>query len=284
MLPNKKNPCILFVGEGHGAHAAYLSLKKQFNNLYVLSGVDSQLEALTTPEYLRPIMTHEGYDLIVTAGYRHKYSSELIKKIPIINIHYALLPRFRGLHSLVWAMLNHEPEIGLTIHIVNEEFDAGPILYQYAVPHKKQTSWEFMAFFDQHVQEQLGQVVQNYWNGSIQPKPQNSEEALWCCRRNKEDCQVDFNITTKDLEVLLRALVKPYPLPFLVIKGIPYNLIECQLKVRPYQVPVGRVVNVDELGAWIKIKDGFLIVKSLESPEGKLIPAEKLLKLGMRLT
>jgi methionyl-tRNA formyltransferase len=283
MTKNSNNPRILFVGEGHGAHAAYLSLKKQFDLVYVLGGIDPALEALTTSDYVSAIMTHEGFDLIVTAGYRHKYPSELIKKIPIINIHYALLPRFRGLHSLVWAMLNHEPKIGLTIHIVNEAFDAGPILYQYAVAHEKQTSWEFMALFDQHVHDYLGQVVQDYWTGNIQPKPQNDEEALWCCRRNQEDCRIDFHATCKDLEVFIRALVKPYPLPYLLIKETPYQLIASELKTRPYNIPVGRVVNVDAQGAWIKIQDGFLIVKRLESPQGEIIAAEQLLKLGMRL-
>jgi len=283
MSNTKEEPKILFVGEGHGAHSAFRSLAKEFNNIYVLSGIDPKLDALAASDKLHPVLTHEGFDLIVTAGYRHKFPNELIEKIVLINIHYALLPRFRGLHSLVWAMLNHEPKIGLTMHIVNGEFDAGPILHQYAVDHHKQTSWEFMHLFDDYVEGNLGRVVRGYWEGDIQPMPQDSEQAVWCCRRNLDDCKIDFNASNKDLEVFFRALVKPYPIPFLLVKGISYGVVEYEIKTRYYTVPVGRVVNVDKHGAWIKVRDGFLVVKTLESPEGTLLPAEKVLKLGMRL-
>lgn len=276
-------PKILFIGEGHGAYKAYHSLIHEFNDVYILSGLDAHLDALAPRNKHQSTLSTEGFDVFVTAGYRHKFPIELIQKMTIINIHYALLPHYRGLHSLVWAMINKEPRLGLTIHIVNEAFDAGPILHQFFVENKQQTSWELMELFDNYVQENLGHVVRRYLKGEIIPAPQNEEEATWCARRNLEDCRIDFNLSHEDLRVFFRALVKPYPLPFILIKGAPYRVMEYSLKTRTYTVPTGRVVNVDQQGAWIKVKEGFLVVKTLAAADNTCFPAEQLLKLGMRL-
>lgn len=275
-------PKILFIGEGHGAHSAFFSLSKEFEDIDIVKGIDNFLDQQVKTDNLQARLSHEGYDLIVTAGYRYKFPSELIEKITIINIHYALLPRFRGLHSLVWAMLNKEEKIGLSVHIVNNEFDAGPILYQYAVENKEQTSWEFMDIFDKHIKNNLGSIVRDFWCGKIKPVEQDSDKAIWCCRRNITDCKINFDSTCDDLKVFFRALVKPYPLPHIVVKGILYEIIQYELKKRTYYVPTGRVVNVDNEGTWVKVLDGFLIIKKLAN-NGVVIDSKEILKLGTRL-
>lgn len=80
-------------------------------------------------------------DLIVLAGYLKKIPSEIIRnyKNRILNIHPALLPKFGGkgyyglnIHKAVIAA--GEKESGCSVHIVTDEFDAGPVLAQAKVP------------------------------------------------------------------------------------------------------------------------------------------------------
>jgi len=79
----------------------------------------------------------ENTDLIVLAGFLWLVPDNLLKnfKNRIINIHPALLPKYGGkgmygskVHEAVIA--NKEPESGITIHIVNEEYDEGEIIFQ----------------------------------------------------------------------------------------------------------------------------------------------------------
>lgn len=79
----------------------------------------------------------ENTDLIILAGFLLKIPEELIKAFPekIINIHPSLLPKYGGkgmygkhVHKAV--IENKETESGITIHLVNEEYDKGKILIQ----------------------------------------------------------------------------------------------------------------------------------------------------------
>jgi len=75
-------------------------------------------------------------DLIVLAGYMRLIRSKNFLdyfKNKIINIHPSLLPKYPGLEAQKQAFLANEKVSGLTIHIVNEKLDAGPILYQKKV-------------------------------------------------------------------------------------------------------------------------------------------------------
>lgn len=78
-----------------------------------------------------------GVNLIVLVGYMKKLGPKILKayKGKILNIHPALLPKFGGkgmyggyVHEAVLAA--NERVTGVTIHIVNEEYDSGPIVNQ----------------------------------------------------------------------------------------------------------------------------------------------------------
>jgi len=53
-----------------------------------------------------------------------------IPKIGILNRHGSLLPHFRGRLASFWSHFNQPPEYGVTIHLVNEKIDSGPIIVQ----------------------------------------------------------------------------------------------------------------------------------------------------------
>jgi len=80
-------------------------------------------------------------DVVSLAGYMRKLSAELVAHFRgrILNIHPALLPKFGGpgmygkhVHEAVLAA--GEKETGCTVHVVDEEYDHGPVLAQAKVP------------------------------------------------------------------------------------------------------------------------------------------------------
>ena len=74
-------------------------------------------------------------DWIVLAGFMRILSPEFVRRFKgrIINIHPALLPAFPGAHGILDAWNAGVPEPGVTVHIVDEEVDHGPILAQERV-------------------------------------------------------------------------------------------------------------------------------------------------------
>ncbi len=74
-------------------------------------------------------------DLIVLAGFLWLIPDNLISNFTILNIHPALLPKYGGKgmfgHKVHEAVINNrETESGITIHIVNEKYDEGEIIFQ----------------------------------------------------------------------------------------------------------------------------------------------------------
>ncbi len=87
------------------------------------------------------VLEKHGVNLVILAGYMKKLGSKTLKtyKGRILNIHPALLPKFGGkglygrhVHEVVLAA--GEKVTGVTIHIVDEEYDKGPIINQCEVP------------------------------------------------------------------------------------------------------------------------------------------------------
>jgi phosphoribosylglycinamide formyltransferase-1 len=87
------------------------------------------------------ILKQYGIDWIILAGFLRKVPAVVIQHFSdkIINIHPSLLPKFGGkgmygMHVHKAVSESGELESGITIHLVNEEFDKGKILAQFSVP------------------------------------------------------------------------------------------------------------------------------------------------------
>lgn len=86
-------------------------------------------------------LQEEKIDWVILAGFLLKIPDELIRAFPdrMVNIHPALLPKYGGkgmygahVHEAVKA--SGDTETGITIHLVNEHYDEGKIIFQAATP------------------------------------------------------------------------------------------------------------------------------------------------------
>tara|TARA_R110002072_G_scaffold104099_3_gene228435 strand:- start:8018 stop:8614 length:597 start_codon:yes stop_codon:yes gene_type:complete len=92
-------------------------------------------------EAIRKELVEAKVDLVVTAGYMKKLGPKTLGEFAgrVINVHPSLLPKYGGqgmygnrVHTAVLA--NGDTESGLTVHLVDKEYDTGPILNQRRVP------------------------------------------------------------------------------------------------------------------------------------------------------
>jgi phosphoribosylglycinamide formyltransferase-1 len=125
-----------------------------------------------------------GIEIICLAGFLWKIPDYLIQAFPerILNIHPSLLPKYGGkgmygskVHEAVVA--SGERESGITIHLVNEEYDKGKILFQAKVPvYEKDTAADLasrvLALEHQHfptVIQTLCNSLKKSTNNSLKP-------------------------------------------------------------------------------------------------------------------
>ena len=100
--------------------------------------IDHQAYA-TREEYDRALvyeLRKRDVALVCLAGFMRLLSPVFVDAFPnrILNIHPSLLPKYPGLHPQQQALDDHATESGATVHFVNKDLDAGPIVMQRRVP------------------------------------------------------------------------------------------------------------------------------------------------------
>lgn len=117
----------------------------------------------------------ESTDIIILAGFLAKIPENLIYLFPdkIINIHPSLLPNYGGkgmygahVHNAV--IKNQEIESGISIHLVNEKYDEGRILFQACCELTPQDDADSLALkIHQLEQKYFPKIVEDYINDSL---------------------------------------------------------------------------------------------------------------------
>jgi phosphoribosylglycinamide formyltransferase-1 len=94
------------------------------------------LERETYDRQVVEVLKEHNVDLVCLAGYMRLLSPYFVAAFPnrILNIHPSLLPSFPGLESQKQALDYGAKFAGCTVHFVDENLDAGPIILQAAVP------------------------------------------------------------------------------------------------------------------------------------------------------
>jgi phosphoribosylglycinamide formyltransferase 1 len=81
-------------------------------------------------------LEEHGVELVVLAGYMHLLTQQFLDRFPerIVNVHPSLLPAFPGLRAIDEALAAGVETTGVTVHLVDEGLDSGPVLCQEPVP------------------------------------------------------------------------------------------------------------------------------------------------------
>jgi phosphoribosylglycinamide formyltransferase 1 len=89
-------------------------------------------------------LLREGIDTIVMAGFMRIVGPSFVKTFEgrMLNVHPALLPAFPGAHAVADALAYGAKVTGVTVHLVEDEVDAGPVVLQEAIDIHDDDGWE----------------------------------------------------------------------------------------------------------------------------------------------
>jgi len=152
-------------------------------------------------------------DLIVVAAFGLLLPPEVlnIPKLGCLNVHPSLLPRHRGASPIATAILQGDEITGVTIMLVDAGMDTGPILNQREVPITAEDTTGSLGIKLAQVGAQLLTETLPLWiEGRIKPRPQNDSEASYSKMIKKEDGEIDWRLSAKELWWRVRAF-DPWP-------------------------------------------------------------------------
>jgi methionyl-tRNA formyltransferase len=143
-------------------------------------------------------LKEENISLCIVAAYGKLIPKNILDlpKYGTLNVHPSLLPKLRGASPIRSAILNDMRETGVTIMLLDEELDHGPILAQKSVVIPED-SWplrgqELDTLLSQIGGELLADTIPGWLNGSITPTPQRHEYATFCTKITKEMGEIDL--------------------------------------------------------------------------------------------
>lgn len=92
---------------------------------------DREARDLAMADWLQGV----GVELVVSAGYMQLLSPAFLARFPdcVVNVHPALLPAFPGIDGIADALAYGVKVTGVTVHLIDEGVDSGPILLQEAI-------------------------------------------------------------------------------------------------------------------------------------------------------
>jgi methionyl-tRNA formyltransferase len=125
----------------------------------------------------------EGVDLVASVACPQIVRPPLLECPPegVINVHGALLPKYRGKLPSFWVLANGEEKTGVTVHYMNEELDDGPILVQKEVPIRPDDTLHSLVLRSkvQYGASALVEAVQQIENGTVKTKENLGAEATY---------------------------------------------------------------------------------------------------------
>jgi len=135
-------------------------------------------------------------DFFLVVAYGKIIPEDIINmpKLGSINIHYSLLPKYRGASPVESAILNGETETGITIQKMEYRLDTGPIIIQEKVEiNPEEKAGDLRKRLIKIGGELLVKILPDFVDGKVKLTPQNENEATYCKKIKKEDGEIDLN-------------------------------------------------------------------------------------------
>ena len=175
-----------------------------------------------------------GADTVVVAAYGLLIPESVLEERLWLNVHPSLLPRWRGAAPVERALMEGDPETGVTIHRTVKELDAGPIAAQRAFPIGDQD--DAGAVYDKAARlavELLDEVLPN-----PQFAPQDEDGATYAAKIAPADRELDWEGPPDELHNRIRAL-SPHIGARAVLHGRPVTIWQARVaggRLEPLEV------------------------------------------------
>jgi methionyl-tRNA formyltransferase len=150
-------------------------------------------------------------DVAVVVAYGRILPEEFLRapRRGCINVHFSLLPLYRGAAPTNWAVVNGETETGVTTMFIEPTLDTGPILLQRKTPiGEKETAPELMERLSKIGAELLGETLARL--DDLTPRPQHDRDATYAPVLKKENGLIDWSLSAFDIERRIRGF-QPWP-------------------------------------------------------------------------
>jgi methionyl-tRNA formyltransferase len=146
------------------------------NGIRLLRPVD-----VNAPDFVASLRSMD-LDLVISVSCPQIFRGPLLElpRLGCLNVHSALLPKYRGMLPTFWAIVNGERETGVTVHRMVEGIDGGDIILQRAVPiAADETLLSLMRKTKRVAADLVLESVKEFEAGTVSPTPNPADEGSY---------------------------------------------------------------------------------------------------------
>ena len=228
-----------------------------------------QPESLKSEEALTELATWNA-DLMIVVAYGLLLPKTALDtpKHGCINVHGSILPKWRGAAPIQRAVLEGDPETGVTIMQMDVGLDTGDILLIETCPI---TSADTSGSVYEKLQElgppALVSAVEQIAAGTLAAVPQDDELATYAHKLTKDEAKIDWQEPAQVIERKIRGY-QPWPVAHTQFAGNPIKVWQAPVEDNGSNSAPGTVLSADKLGIRIQCGEGVINIQSLQ-PQGK---------------
>lgn len=219
-----------------------------------------------------------GADFCLAAGWYHMVPKELRSIFPLgtAGLHASLLPRLRGGAPLNWAILSGEKETGITMFALGDGIDDGPLYGQerFSVGACA-TIGELVQAAQAGALRLVERCLSEIAAGRLKPIPQSGNPS-YCLQRIPDDGAIDWNMSSVDIDCLVRAVSRPYPGAFCWFEETKVMIWSSEPGSRKLIVlgKPGQIARIpEEKDPLVVTGDGYLVIHEATDEHGQdLLP------------
>ncbi len=180
---------------------------KHYQNILTLAKSRSIPVFIVNPQNLQEELQSLQFDILLSSGYPFMIPASVFGRAEIaINFHPTLLPKYRGryLHPI---LINNDQETGVTAHLIDANYDTGPIVKQIKYSVTPFDTVRSLARKNLEAEIELViSVLEDISNSSLHAQIQNDNEASeFFQARTPKDSEIDPNKSLADLFYEIRA-------------------------------------------------------------------------------
>lgn len=183
-----------------------------------------------------------------------------------VNVHFSVLPAYRGAAPLQRAMWDGQPATGVTIFRLVEELDAGPILFVREVPFvPTENASDALARVAETTADELVATVRLMESNALVEREQEGTPTL-APKLRREDGRIDWSLDAQIIAQRIRAVTRE-PGAFTTMNGEPFGISSVTETAKPTTRHPGTVeINAD--GVFVATGDSLLSLREV-TPPGK---------------
>lgn len=183
--------------------------------------------------------------IIVAYGVLLKQDSLQLLAKGWFNLHYSLLPKYRGAAPVQRAIEAGHNETGISIFKLDRGMDTGDILASLPVLiEENETAGELLKRLTELGITLLNQELPKLYNDQFILVPQVGDSSL-APKPTREDAKIDFTKSSKEISNKVRAF-NPEPMAWCVYKGEPFRVLRARVIETKSDNSVGEVFSIDK--------------------------------------